>query len=153
MDRAALRAATRYEDGRLYWVSHPRYKTMNGQPVGGDHLGKNGYRQARFQGRVHSQHRLIWAWHHDSDPPQINHINEDKLDNRIENLEASNPRHNTRHSSKNTLPVNIQRHGNGYRGRLSVGGRGGRRLYTKVVPTVEQAQQSLTQLEATWQLS
>ena len=60
--------------------------------------------QAMFQRKQYSLHRLVWAWHHDSDPPQVNHINEDKLDNRIENLEASNPTHNKLHSVKRDLP-------------------------------------------------
>lgn len=147
IDRAALRAATYYKDGRLYWASPPR-GCLKDAPLGGSirYL----YMQAMFQRKQYSLHTLIWAWHYDSDPPMINHINEDKLDNRIENLEASNPRHNTRHSAKGKrdLPTCIYRNGNGYVARLSTGGRKNYKRYNSpTVPTVEEAITELTKLE------
>ena len=146
IDRAALRAATYYKDGRLYWASPPR-GCRKDTPLGGNGL-RAGYRQAMFQRKQYSQHRLIWAWHHDSDPPQINHINEDKLDNRIENLEASNSRHNKRHSSHRSLPPCIYRTPYGFIARLAVGGRKNYKRYNSpTVSSVEEALLELTKLE------
>lgn len=34
-------------------------------------------------------HRIVWKMHHGSEPRQIDHINGDKQDNRIENLRAA----------------------------------------------------------------
>ena len=138
MDRAVLRAATYYKDGRLYWASPPRGRRKDA-PLGGSI--RSGYMQAMFQRKQYSLHRLIWAWHHDSDPPQVNHINEDKLDNRIENLEASDPVHNKLHSVKRDLPHYIYRNRDKYVARVW---KDGKRWNSKTVSTVEEA---LTLLE------
>jgi hypothetical protein len=53
------------------------------------------------------EHRLIWKWYHGEEPPHvINHINQNGLDNRIENLEPSTSSANQRNAklrSDNTL--------------------------------------------------
>ena len=53
------------------------------------------------------EHRLIWKWYYGEEPPHmINHINQNGLDNRIENLEASTNSENQRNAklrSDNTL--------------------------------------------------
>lgn len=49
-------------------------------------------------------HRLVAiTWIGEPDKPQVNHINEDKTDNRPENLEWSTPSENGTHSYKNGL--------------------------------------------------
>ena len=141
IDRAALRAATYYRDGRLYWASRSRGRRKDA-PLGG--ALRNGYPCAKFQQKLYSLHKLIWAWHHDSDPPMINHINEDRTDNRIENLEASNGNHNQRHSSRNQNAVCIHRNGSGFLGEFRFKGQ---RYRTPTVKTIEQAQTLLKQLE------
>ena len=41
------------------------------------------HRQLRY-------HRVIWKWVHDTEPPEIDHINGNSFDNRLVNLRASN---------------------------------------------------------------
>lgn len=77
-----------YYDG-----SNLRYKRhRHGLPK--DCIGKiagyvdtKGYRILKFKQKAYKAHRLVWLYAHKEWPKQsIDHINRDKLDNRIENL-------------------------------------------------------------------
>ena len=137
LNRTKLRETTEYRDGHLYWSSPPRGRRV-GQRLGGSINAVTGYVQASFDRKNYSEHALVWAWHNDHSPHHINHINEIKTDNRIENLEASNPRHNKIHSLKSKdLPHSIYRNGSGYVARVA---HGSYRWNSKTVRTVEEAQ-------------
>jgi hypothetical protein len=75
-----------HKDGRLYWkkVNHSNKKYLVGQEVGSIH--KTGYRHVTWQGKVHKVHRLIYLLEHGYLPNEIDHINGDRQDNRLENL-------------------------------------------------------------------
>jgi hypothetical protein len=79
-----------YRDGTLYWrgVTHPNKQYLADKPAGSMH--KTGYRHVTWMGKVHKAHRLIFLMHHGYLPPEIDHINGDRADNRIENLRAAN---------------------------------------------------------------
>ena len=64
-----------YKEGALY---------RNGKRAGW--LQKNGYRMLSYEGRKVLEHRLIWFLHHGTWPSGLDHINQDKTDNRLENL-------------------------------------------------------------------
>ena len=67
---------------------------------------KNGYRMITINNRRVYEHRLVWEQHNGEIPKgyQIHHINGDKLDNRIENLEMiSNSEHQKQHSKNNNF--------------------------------------------------
>lgn len=50
-------------------------------------ISPQGYRYLVFNGRATPAHRLAWLWVHNEWPSgDIDHINRDRLDNRIENL-------------------------------------------------------------------
>ena len=79
-----------YRDGTLYWrgVTHPNKSRWIDKPAGSIH--KTGYRHITWMGKVHKAHRLIFLMHHGYLPPEVDHINRDRQDNRIENLRAAN---------------------------------------------------------------
>ena len=79
-----------FEKGILY-----RLKT-NGliREVGTD---KDGYLQFRLDGKMIYVHRYLYEQYHNiklTSDVQIDHINRNKIDNRIENLRISTPSHN-----------------------------------------------------------
>ncbi len=55
------------------------------------YITKFGYRRLRVRGerRLRMEHVLVWERHYGSVPPdkELHHVNGDKLDNRIENLQ------------------------------------------------------------------
>jgi hypothetical protein len=77
-----------YEDGKLFWKQQPSRGTKAGQRAGS--RNKDGYWQVTWQsGKRWKVHRLVWEWHNGPIPPglEVDHINDDREDNRIENLQ------------------------------------------------------------------
>jgi hypothetical protein len=84
-----------------------KIKTANRVKVGdiaGCNTG-NGYQKIRVDGKQYLSHRLIFFWHYGLLPKEVDHINGDTSDNRIENLRAADRSHNAKNrglSIKNT---------------------------------------------------
>ena len=86
MNQALVAEYFDYKDGHLYWkkVMHPNKQYLVGQEVGSIH--KTGYRHVTWMGKIHKVHRLIFLLEHGYLPKEIDHINGDRQDNRLENL-------------------------------------------------------------------
>lgn len=72
----------RYKDGKLIWKIG-RYKNKRAGTA------SDRYRDIRIRGRVEKEHRIIYFMHYKELPEVVDHINRDKMDNRIENLRGA----------------------------------------------------------------
>jgi len=87
------------ETGKLYWkISQSHYIKVEDE-VG--YLNPKGYMLVRIKNKKYRLHRVVYKmWHKVEPPAYIDHINEIKTDNRIENLREIDNGHNLRRSRK-----------------------------------------------------
>ena len=71
------------ETGHFTWLVSTR-NTKPGQRAG--HDGPNGYRVVTFNKKRYYEHRLAWHFVHGEWPFEVDHLNRDKADNRLQNL-------------------------------------------------------------------
>lgn len=69
---------------------HVAYDALTGKFLWRDEPGTvaaNGYRYIKVKGKMRLAHRMAWTFHYGEEPDAlVDHINGDRLDNRIENL-------------------------------------------------------------------
>jgi hypothetical protein len=73
-----------YRDGDLYWKVQPAYRIKIGSKAGT--ISSNGYWQTSIKHKKYSNHRLIFLMFYGYLPVEIDHIDNNPLNNRIENL-------------------------------------------------------------------
>lgn len=77
-----------YKEGKLYWAKDKRGGAHKGDLAGCVSKAK-GYRFVKLDGSLYREHRLIWKMFKGEDTVNdLDHINQDKADNRIENLRS-----------------------------------------------------------------
>jgi hypothetical protein len=81
-----------YKDGNLYWKK-------NGKRTGC--LGAGGYLRTRFNNKLYYTHRLIFMLHNEYEPEFVDHIDGDKLNNKIENLREASREQNMQNRKLN----------------------------------------------------
>jgi hypothetical protein len=110
LDPKAVQQLLRYEgkSGKLFWRPRPLemfpdersgkiWNTRFANKEAFTAINANGYRHGTIFGRFYSAHRIIWAVEAGEWPPdQIDHINNDRLDNRWENLRKATVKENMR---------------------------------------------------------
>jgi len=81
-----------------------RYNAATGSFIRYDdnfgYINSKGYCYISYEGAQYMAHRLIWKWWYGYDPEEIDHINGDKLDNRINNLRNVDRKTNNKNSKK-----------------------------------------------------
>ncbi len=84
-----------YRGDGLYWVKSQKGRTI-GRRVGS--INGAGYRHFTYQHKLYLEHRVIWLMFNGPIPRglQIDHINRDRSDNRLENLRLVTPQVNQR---------------------------------------------------------
>ena len=120
-----LRELMRYDDGALYWRNpdaNPKYARG---PVGSP-AGRAGRLQVHVDGVARYVHRLIWLYHHSEWPSeQVDHINGNKHDNRIENMRVLTNTQNTQNVDRNGVSFERRSEGRGrpWRARIMADGK------------------------------
>jgi len=81
-------------------------RKRDNKPVGHKPNTTNGYSHIGINGKNYRTHRLIWLWHKGTWPSKfIDHIDQDRMNNRIENLreaDAKTNQHNQKILKNNT---------------------------------------------------
>ena len=75
-----------YKDGELYFKKRLGSRTKMNEPSG--NIYNTGYKRVHLLGKKYYIHRLIWLYHNGYMPEFIDHIDGNKLNNKIENLRA-----------------------------------------------------------------
>ena len=83
-----------YEKGYLYWIKKDGSKGIRAGRFSSIH----GYSDVRYQGKSYKVHNLIWVWHGNIllDDHEIDHIDDDRNNNQIENLQLLTVSENVR---------------------------------------------------------
>jgi hypothetical protein len=98
------------DDGNLRNRISTHYKMKVGDIAGCVH--HEGYRRVRLKGKQYVAHRIVYFMHTGEQPEMLDHVNGDKLDNRIENLRPATSAQNCKNkkshngSSSKYLGVN-----------------------------------------------
>ncbi len=91
-----VRELFEYRDGALYWKVRSAKRVQIGERAGGDGTDSSGYRMVRVDGRRCKEHRIIYLFHHGDLPELLDHIDNDRSNNRIENLRPCTRQENGR---------------------------------------------------------
>ena len=77
-----------YKNGELYWKVRRGGSAVVGSLAG--NTDTHGYRQVKINGIRYLMHRIIFLMHHGYLPEFIDHIDNNRLNNKIENLREAN---------------------------------------------------------------
>lgn len=107
-------------------------------------LGGCGYLRVRIDGTKFKVHRLVWTMHYGPIPAgmQVDHVNGDKLDNKIENLRLASHSENQMnrrgaHASSKSGVRGVSPSRSGWMARVYVNGREVRRWFkSQIVATI-----------------
>lgn len=96
-----------YRDGELYWKIATTNRHKSDRMAGSMH--PSGYKYTGIYGKRYKNHRIIFMMHHGYLPKEIDHIDRNPSNNRIENLRESNRVLNmqntgTRKNNKSGIP-------------------------------------------------
>ena len=85
-----------HKDGYLIWKISTANRVRIGDVAGVYHK-HTGYYYVRFDNKLYKLHRIIWLWHYGYLPENVvDHIDQNKINNRINNLSDKTQQCNTR---------------------------------------------------------
>ena len=82
-----------YKDGEIYWRVDRGWNKTTGKVAGGKSIS-SGYRMCSINNKPEIVHRIIFIMHNGYLPEEIDHIDGNPLNNRIENLREANRKTN-----------------------------------------------------------
>jgi hypothetical protein len=89
-----------YRDGKLYWKQSVGQRIKVGNEAGSKSK-TTGYRVVGYGGKSYAAHRVVWLMHTGKWPDgQIDHMNHDRCDNKIQNLRVTTPSENRKNSAQ-----------------------------------------------------
>lgn len=97
-----------YKDGKLFNKFTRSPNSKKGEEAGS--LSHYGYIEIRYKNKLYKAHRIIFLMFHGYLPKEIDHINCNRIDNRIENLRPATRSENNRNTRLQT------RNKTGYKG-------------------------------------
>ena len=100
MNKEQLNERFEYKDGQLIYKIKTSKKMNIGDEAGS--VDNRGYRVIIINYKRYMAHRLVWTYHNGEIPTgfEIDHINQTKADNRIENLRLATPSQNRSNVTK-----------------------------------------------------
>ena len=133
-----------YRDGVLYWKVAKTNSIKVGDVAGG--LKGRGYISVKINNKFYLNHRVIFLMHHGYLPQFLDHIDGNKINNRIENLRPATIAENCRNSriGKNNTSgvkgVNWDNHVKKWRARITVDRK---TVMEKYFKTIEEAAEAV----------
>ena len=98
------------DTGALTYKARPR--TREGAPVG--RLDRDGYIKVMLKTKMYMAHRIVWMMHTGAEPAgELDHINGDKQDNRIENLRIATRVQNSWNRNRSHALRKVRRNAHG----------------------------------------
>lgn len=79
-----LKELFEYKNGNLYWKISLNKKIIVGSKAGS--IGKLGYLSVQINKKKYKTHRLVFLYHYGYLPKEIDHIDNDKTNNNVDNL-------------------------------------------------------------------
>jgi hypothetical protein len=86
-----------YHDNNLWWREQPGSVDIS-KPAGS--IESKGYRLIGIKGKAYKAHRLIFLMHHGWLPKQIDHIDNNKSNNKLDNLRDATKNQNQHNQGK-----------------------------------------------------
>ena len=107
IDKSLLNELFRYEDGNLFWKKSTGFpKQIAGFEV--NDYNSHNYKRVTVNGKRYKVHQIIFMMHHGYIPLVIDHIDRNRLNNKIENLRPCTWAQNSQNSLHKKGVTNVK---------------------------------------------